>query len=131
MRPPLRRFMFVLVWLLALVPPVAAVGYLMYANLLNPRVIQRLTGNHDGMYWDAAQLQISYGRFENQLLRYADGTDRDLARVRLRYQLLQSKLNVVHGSMRSLDASPVLSPLSPGQCADLDRLTATVALIGP
>jgi signal transduction histidine kinase len=103
----------------------------MYANLLSPRVIQRLTGNYDGLYWDAAQLQISYGRFENQLLRYADGSDRDLGHVHLQYQLLQSKLNVVHGSMRSLDASPVLSPLSPGQCADLDRLTATVARIGP
>ncbi|HEY1610843.1 MAG TPA: hybrid sensor histidine kinase/response regulator, partial [Paraburkholderia sp.] len=93
MRRPLPRLAHLLIWFVVLVPSVLAVGYLMYANLIDPRVIQRLTGEYDGLYWDAAQLQISYGRFENQLLRYADGIDRDFGAVRLRYQLLQSKLN--------------------------------------
>lgn len=131
MRRRLPRLVHLLIWFVALAPPVLAVGYLMYANLINPRVIQRLTGNYDGLYWDAAQLQISYGRFENQLLRYADGADRDFGKVRLRYQLLQSKLTIVHGSMRSLDGSAALAPLSPRQRADLAQLSATVTAIGP
>jgi signal transduction histidine kinase len=131
MRRRLPRLIHLLIWFVALAPPVVAVGYLMYANLINPRVIQRLTGNYDGLYWDAAQLQINYGRFENQLLRYADGIDRDFGAVRLRYQLLQSKLNVVRGSMRSLDGSSTLSPLSPRQRADIEQLTATLAAVGP
>jgi len=131
MRRRLPRLIHLLIWFVALAPPVVAVGYLMYANLLTPRVIQRLTGNYDGLYWDAAQLQISYGRFENQLLRYADGIDRDLGKLRLRDQLLESKLNVVHGSMRSVDGSSALAPLSLRQHADLAQLTATVAAIAP
>ncbi|MFP3759099.1 hybrid sensor histidine kinase/response regulator, partial [Cupriavidus sp. SIMBA_020] len=78
-------------------PPLAAVGYLLYANLLNPQVVQRLTGNYDGLYWDAAQMQLAYSRFESQLLIYADGSDRDIDKVRLRYEVLQSKLNVMKG----------------------------------
>lgn len=120
MRPPLRRFMFVLVWLLALVPPVAAVGYLMYANLLDPRVVQRLGGAYDGLYWDAAQLQIAYARFESQLLLYADGVDRDLDHVRLRYDLLRSKLNVVKGSTHALKGLPGLDARQQADLAALD-----------
>ncbi|CAB3797356.1 Sensor histidine kinase RcsC [Paraburkholderia caffeinitolerans] len=102
MRRPLRRMLHVLIWIAALAPPVVAVGYLLYANLLNPNVVQRLTGNYDGLYWDAAQMQIAYARFESQLLIYADGLDRDLDKVRLRYEVLQSKLNVMKGSTREL-----------------------------
>ncbi|MCG5077762.1 hybrid sensor histidine kinase/response regulator [Paraburkholderia tagetis] len=102
MRRPLRRLLHVLIWVAALAPAVVAVGYLLYANLLNPNVVQRLTGNYDGLYWDAAQMQIAYARFESQLLIYADGLDRDLDKVRLRYEVLQSKLNVMKGSTREL-----------------------------
>ena len=130
MRRPLPRLVH-LIWFVVLATPVVAVGYLMYANLINPRVIQRLTGNYDGLYWDAAQLQFHYGRFEYQLLRYADGTDRDLGDVRLRYQLLQSKLYVVRGSMRSVQGLQAPSPLVARQSADLEQLIAAVAAIGP
>ncbi|MCP3727393.1 ATP-binding protein [Paraburkholderia sp. CNPSo 3272] len=108
----------------ALAPPVVAVGYLLYANLLNPQVVQRITGNYDGLYWDAAQLQIAYARFESQLLMFADGIDRDLDKVRLRYEVLQSKLNVMKGSTLSLDSTPGLKGR---QDADLAILAATIS----
>ncbi|WP_322070448.1 ATP-binding response regulator [Paraburkholderia bannensis] len=124
MHRPLRRFLHVLIWIVALAPPVMAVGYLLYANLLNPKVVQRLTGNYDGLYWDAAQMQIAYARFESQLLIYADGIDRDLDKVRLRYEVLQSKLNVMKGSTRTLATMPSLMRL---QQQDLAVIDATIA----
>ncbi|WP_322042446.1 hybrid sensor histidine kinase/response regulator [Paraburkholderia sp. J67] len=124
MHPSLRRFLHVLIWIVALAPPVMAVGYLLYANLLNPKVVQRLTGNYDGLYWDAAQMQIAYARFESQLLIYADGIDRDLDKVRLRYELLQSKLNVMKGSTRTLVGLPGLMTR---QQTDLAAIDATIA----
>ncbi|WP_027819501.1 ATP-binding response regulator [Paraburkholderia bannensis] len=124
MHRPLRRFLHVLIWIVALAPPVMAVGYLLYANLLNPKVVQRLTGNYDGLYWDAAQMQIAYARFESQLLIYADGIDRDLDKVRLRYEVLQSKLNVMKGSTRTLASMPSLMKL---QQQDLAVIDATIA----
>lgn len=124
MQRPLRRFLHVLIWVVALAPPLAAVGYLLYANLLNPQVVQRLTGNYDGLYWDAAQMQLAYSRFESQLLIYADGIDRDIDKVRLRYEVLQSKLNVMKGSTRSLVATPSLMKR---QEEDLNAIDATIA----
>ncbi|MDR3100427.1 MAG: response regulator [Paraburkholderia sp.] len=124
MRRPLRRVLHVLIWVAALVPPVMAVGYLLYANLLNPNVVQRLTGNYDGLYWDAAQTQIAYARFESQLLIYADGLDRDLDKVRLRYEVLQSKLNVMKGSTRELAGK---SDLLRRQRTDLAAIDLAIA----
>ncbi|SEE78216.1 Signal transduction histidine kinase [Burkholderia sp. WP9] len=102
MRRPWRRVLYVLIWLTALAAPAGAIGYLLYANLLNPRTTEQLTGTYDGFYWDAAQLQITYARFENQLLLYQSGVDDDYQRLMLRYQLLQSKLHVLAGSTRRL-----------------------------
>ncbi|WP_322013786.1 hybrid sensor histidine kinase/response regulator [Paraburkholderia sp. J12] len=124
MRRPLRRFVQVVIWIVALAPPVAAVGYLLYANLLDPRVVQRLTGSYDGLYWDAAQLQIAYARFETQLMLYADGVDTDLETVRLRYAVLQSKLNVMKGSTLTLSGMPALMER---QQRDLAALEAAIA----
>lgn len=124
MRRPLRRLLHVLIWVAALAPPVVAVGYLLYANLLNPNVVQRLTGNYDGLYWDAAQMQIAYARFESQLLIYADGLDRDLDKVRLRYEVLQSKLNVMKSTTRTLANKP---DLMRRQQADLAAIRAAIA----
>jgi len=120
----MRRLLQALIWMAALAPPVVAVGYLLYANLLNPQVVQRIAGNYDGLYWDAAQLQIAYARFESQLLMFADGIDRDLDKVRLRYEVLQSKLNVMKGSTQSLDAA---HGLRKRQDADLAILDATIS----
>jgi signal transduction histidine kinase/ActR/RegA family two-component response regulator len=120
MRRPLRRFVQVVIWVAALAPPVVAVGYLLYANLLNPQVVQRITGNYDGLYWDAAQFQIAYARFQSQLLIYSDGIDRDLDKVRLRYDLLASKLNVMKGSTRELP--PALMRRQEADLAILDAI---------
>ncbi|MGF6963184.1 signal transduction histidine kinase/CheY-like chemotaxis protein [Paraburkholderia sp. WC7.3g] len=107
-RRPWRRVLYVLIWLTALAAPVGAIGYLLYANLLNPRATEQLTGTYDGFYWDAAQLQIAYARFENQLLLYQSGADDDYQRLLLRFQLLQSKLRVMAGSTQRLSAQLAL-----------------------
>jgi hypothetical protein len=121
-RRPWRRVFYVLIWLTALAAPAGAIGYLLYANLLNPRATEQLTGTYDGFYWDAAQLQIAYGRFENQLLLYQAGTDDDFQRLMLRYQLLQSKLRVMAGSTQRLTAQLALLQRQIDEIHRLDNL---------
>ncbi len=122
MRRPWRRALYVLIWLTALAAPVGAIGYLLYANLLNPRATEQLTGSYDGFYWDAAQLQIAYARFENQLLLYQSGVDDDYQRLMLRYQLLQSKLHVMAGSTRRLTTQLSLLQRQLDEIHSLDQL---------
>ncbi|WNC91987.1 ATP-binding protein [Paraburkholderia sp. FT54] len=122
MRRPWRRALYVLIWLTALAAPVGAIGYLLYANLLNPRATEQLTGSYDGFYWDAAQLQIAYARFENQLLLYQSGVDDDYQRLMLRYQLLQSKLHVMAGSTRRLTSQLSLLQRQLDEIHSLDQL---------
>ncbi|AJZ63542.1 his Kinase A domain protein [Paraburkholderia fungorum] len=121
-RRPWRRVLYVLIWLTALAAPAGAIGYLLYANLLNPRVTEPLTGQYDGFYWDAAQLQIAYGRFENQLLLYQSGVDDDYPRLMLRYQLLQSKLHVMAGSTRRLTTQLALLQRQMDEIHSIDHL---------
>src|SRR5258706_15669142 len=125
-RPPLRRFLYVVIWLTALAPPIAAVGYFFYANLLNPRVTLQMTGTYDGFYWDAAQLQIAYARLENQLMLYKIGVDSDYATGQLRYPVLQSKLNVMAASTRMLVEKPALAARQKEEIQKLDELLATL-----
>ncbi|REE21339.1 signal transduction histidine kinase [Paraburkholderia sp. BL27I4N3] len=122
MRRSWRRAFYVLIWLTALAAPVGAIGYLLYANLLNPRATEQLTGSYDGFYWDAAQLQIAYARFENQLLLYQSGVDDDYQRLMLRYQLLQSKLHVMAGSTRRLTTQLSLLQRQLDEIHSLDQL---------
>ncbi|CAH2779166.1 MAG: sensor histidine kinase/response regulator [uncultured Paraburkholderia sp.] len=110
-----------LIWLTALALPAGAIGYLL-ANLLNPRATEQLTGPYDGFYWDAAQLQIVYARFENQLLLYQSGADDDFQRLMLRYQLLQSKLHVMAGSTRRLTTQLSLLQRQMDEIQSLDHL---------
>jgi signal transduction histidine kinase/ActR/RegA family two-component response regulator len=117
-----RRALYVLIWLTALAAPVGAIGYLLYANLLNPRATGQLTGTYDGFYWDAAQLQIAYARFENQLLLYQSGVDDDYERLMLRFQLLQSKLHVMAGSTHRLTSQLALLHRQLDEIQSLDRL---------
>jgi signal transduction histidine kinase/ActR/RegA family two-component response regulator len=112
----------VLIWLTALAAPAGAIGYLLYANLLNPRATEQLTGTYDGFYWDAAQLQIAYARFENQLLLYQSGADADYQRLVLRFQLLQSKLHVMAGSTHRLSAQLALLQRQLDEIRSLDHL---------
>jgi two-component system, sensor histidine kinase len=92
------------IWIAALAAPTAAISYLLYSALLNPRATQQLTGTYDGFYWDAAQLQIAYARLESQLLQYQTGVDPDYQRLMLHFQVLQSKLRVMAGSTQRLAA---------------------------
>jgi len=101
-RRPLRRVVLVVIWIAALAAPTAAISYLLYSALLNPRATQQLTGTYDGFYWDAAQLQIAYARLESQLLQYQTGADSDYQRLTLHFQVLQSKLRVMAGSTQRL-----------------------------
>ncbi len=115
-----------LIWLTALAAPVGAIGYLLYANLLNPRATEQLTGTYDGFYWDAAQLQIAYARFENQLLLYQSGVDDDYERLMLRFQLLQSKLHVMAGSTRRLTSQLALLQRQLDEIKSLDHLLGDI-----
>lgn len=115
-----------LIWLTALAAPAGAIGYLLYANLLNPRATEQLTGTYDGFYWDAAQLQIAYARFENQLLLYQSGADDDYQRLMLRFELLQSKLHVMAGSTRRLTTQLALLQRQLDEIHSLDRLLAEI-----
>jgi two-component system, sensor histidine kinase len=101
-RRPLRRVVLVIIWIAALAAPGAAISYLLYSTLLNPRATQQLTGTYDGFYWDAAQLQIAYARLESQLLQYQTGVDQDYQRLALHFQVVQSKLRVMAGSTQRL-----------------------------
>lgn len=101
-RRPLRRVVLVVIWIAALAAPTAAISYLLYSTLLNPRATQQLTGTYDGFYWDAAQLQIAYARLESQLLQYQTGVDKDYERLALHFQVVQSKLRVMAGSTQRL-----------------------------
>ncbi|MFP3558633.1 ATP-binding protein [Paraburkholderia sp. SIMBA_049] len=103
-RRPLRRVVLVVIWIAALAAPTAAISYLLYSALLNPRATQQLTGTYDGFYWDAAQLQIAYARLESQLLQYETGVDSDYQRLTLHFQVLQSKLRVMAGSTQRMAA---------------------------
>ncbi len=127
-RRPLRRPLYVIVWLAALAAPVAAIGYLLYANLLNPRETQQLTTTYDGFYWDAAQLQIAYARFENQLLLYETGVDNDYASLQLRFEVVQSKVGVMTASTRMLDSQKALAQR---QQEELRALGGVFDTIGP
>ncbi|SIT47875.1 Periplasmic sensor hybrid histidine kinase [Paraburkholderia ribeironis] len=125
-RRPWRRVFYVLIWLTALAAPAGAIGYLLYANLLNPRATEQLTGTYDGFYWDAAQLQIAFARFENQLLLYQSGGDDDYQRLMLRFQLLQSKLHVMAGSTHQLTAQLALLQRQLDEIRSLDHLLVEI-----
>ncbi|WP_407672507.1 ATP-binding response regulator [Paraburkholderia gardini] len=124
----LRHFLFVLIWLTALAPPIAAVGYFLGVNLLDPRITLQTTGTYDGFYWDAAQLQIAYSRFQTQLLLYQRGADPDYAALQLSYQVLQSKLHVMAGSTRMLASRPALAAR---QKNEIQQITALLDLLDP
>jgi signal transduction histidine kinase/CheY-like chemotaxis protein len=123
-----RRFVYVLIWLTALAAPTAAIGYLLYTALLNPRETQTITGTYDGFYWDAAQLQIAYARFESQLLQYETGVDADYDALRLQYHVLQSKLRVMAGSTRRLAAQAALIDR---QRREIESLTSMLSALEP
>ncbi|SAL31942.1 ATP-binding response regulator [Caballeronia humi] len=99
--PSLRRLWYAALIALAIAPPIGAVAYMLYTGLLVKQPPQVIIP-YDGFYWDAAQLEIAYGRFANQVLLYRNGIDEDASGVMLRYEILQSKLNVAAASTQML-----------------------------
>jgi two-component system, sensor histidine kinase len=118
----LRRWLLAVLWATALAAPAGAIGYVLYANLFNPRATALLMGTYDGFYWDAAQLQIAYARLENQLLLYRNGTDVDYPRLQLRYEVLQSKLHVMAGSTQTLTDQMALLQRQAGEIRSLETV---------
>ncbi|KND55917.1 periplasmic sensor hybrid histidine kinase [Candidatus Paraburkholderia kirkii] len=90
MRPWFRRLWYAALIALAVAPPIGAVGYMLYSGLL-ARETHKLVLPYD-VYWDAAQFQIAYERFENQVLLYRNGIDEDADAVRASYRLLRARL---------------------------------------
>ncbi|WP_118180258.1 hybrid sensor histidine kinase/response regulator [Paraburkholderia phosphatilytica] len=127
-RTPLRRFLLVVIWLTALAAPIASIAFLLYENLLTPGATQPLIGTYDGFYWDAAQLQIAYTRFEEQLLRYRNGMDTGNQTLLLRYHLLQSKVRVLQGSTRILARQAALAQ---HQQTQLEALSKELVALRP
>jgi signal transduction histidine kinase/CheY-like chemotaxis protein len=89
-RPWLRRVWYAALVAFAIAPPIGAVGYLLYSGLL-ARETYTLVAPYD-VYWDAAQLQLAYERFENHVLLYRSGIDEDGDAVRASYRLLRERL---------------------------------------
>ncbi|BAN25224.1 ATP-binding response regulator [Caballeronia insecticola] len=92
-RPWFRRLWYAALIALAVAPPIGAVGYMLYSGLL-ARETHRLVVPYD-VYWDAAQFQIAYVRFENHVLLYRNGVDEDADAVRASYRLLRARLSQV------------------------------------
>ncbi|MDR5753934.1 MULTISPECIES: ATP-binding protein [unclassified Caballeronia] len=101
-RPWYRRVWYAALIAIAIAPPIGAVAYMLYTGLLVKQTPHEIVMAYDGFYWDAAQLEIAYERFANQVLLYRGGIDEEADTVRLRYQIVESKLNVVAGSTKML-----------------------------
>jgi two-component system, sensor histidine kinase len=101
-RSPLRRLWYAVLLVLVLAPPIAAVGYVVYSGMLVKETSRQLSLPYDGFYWDGAQLEIAYGRLINQVLLYRSGIDADFDNVRLRFDEVESELNVVASSTSML-----------------------------
>jgi len=105
-RPWFRRLWYAALIALAVAPPIGAVGYMLYSGLL-ARETHRLVVPYD-VYWDAAQLQIAYERFENHVLLYRNGIDEDAEAVRASYRLLRARLTQVSESTGQADGHEAL-----------------------
>jgi hypothetical protein len=84
-RPWLRRLWYAALIALAIAPPIGAVAYMLYSGLLAKQTPHQVVVPYDGFYWDAAQLEIAYERFANQVLLYRSGIDEAADQVRLRF----------------------------------------------
>ncbi|GJH11050.1 response regulator [Caballeronia novacaledonica] len=105
-RPWFRRLWYAALIALAVAPPIGAVGYMLYSGLI-ARETHRLVVPYD-VYWDAAQFQLAYERFENQVLLYRNGIDEDADGVRASYRLLRARLKQVSESTGLSDGHEAL-----------------------
>ena len=101
-RPWWRRIWYAALIAIAIAPPIGAVAYMLYTGLLVKQTPLQGVVSYDSFYWDAAQMEIAYGRLANQVLLYRGGIDSEADEVRLRYEILESKLNIVSVSTQML-----------------------------
>ena len=101
-RPWWRRVWYAALIAIAIAPPIGAVAYMLYTGLLVKQTPLQGVVSYDSFYWDAAQMEIAYGRLANQVLLYRGGIDSEADEVRLRYEILESKLNIVAASTQML-----------------------------
>ncbi|WP_087649518.1 ATP-binding response regulator [Caballeronia choica] len=101
-RPWWRRIWYAALIAIAIAPPIGAVAYMLYTGLLVKQTPLQGVVSYDSFYWDAAQMEIAYGRLANQVLLYRGGIDSEADEVRLRYEILESKLNIVAASTQML-----------------------------
>ncbi|QSN63866.1 response regulator (plasmid) [Caballeronia sp. M1242] len=99
-RPWLRRLWYAALITLAVAPPLGAVGYMLYSGLL-ARQPHGMVVPYEGLYWDAAQFQIAYERFESQVLLFRSGIDEDADAVRDSYARLRARLDIVSDATRT------------------------------
>ncbi|WP_250535061.1 ATP-binding protein [Caballeronia sp. AZ10_KS36] len=99
-RPWLRRLWYAALIALAVAPPLGAVGYMLYSGLL-ARQPHGMVVPYEGLYWDAAQFQIAYERFESQVLLFRSGIDEDAGAVRDSYARLRARLDIVSDATRT------------------------------
>ncbi|WP_244140115.1 ATP-binding protein [Caballeronia sp. BCC1704] len=99
-RPWLRRLWYAALITLAVAPPLGAVGYMLYSGLL-ARQPHGMVVPYEGLYWDAAQFQIAYERFESQVLLFRSGIDEDAGAVRDSYARLRARLDIVSDATRT------------------------------
>lgn len=101
-RPWWRRIWYAALIAIAIAPPIGAVAYMLYTGLLVKQTPLQGVVSYDSFYWDAAQMEIAYERLANQVLLYRGGIDSEADEVRLRYEILESKLNIVSVSTQML-----------------------------
>ncbi|MDR5857271.1 ATP-binding protein [Caballeronia sp. LZ062] len=99
-RPWIRRLWYAAMIALAVAPPLGAVGYMLYSSVL-ARQPHGMVVPYEGLYWDAAQFQIAYERFESQVLLFRSGIDEDAGAVRDAYARLRARLDIVSDATRT------------------------------
>ncbi|KIG03632.1 ATP-binding response regulator [Caballeronia concitans] len=107
-RPLLRRLWYAVMFVLAVAPPFGVVGYMLYSGLV-ARETHRAVAPYQGQYWNAAQFQIAYERFETQVLLLRNGIDEDAEAVRSSYARLRARLDDASNSARMPEEHEALS----------------------
>ncbi|MDE1182501.1 ATP-binding protein [Paraburkholderia sp.] len=123
----LRRVLFIAIWIVALAAPLGSIGYLLFVNPLNPlnplNVLKEpVESPGAGLYWDAAQMEIAYDRFENQMLMYRSGVDADYPKLLDRYRTLLAKLDALADVSRGQTTQPALLARQQGEIDTLGQM---------
>jgi signal transduction histidine kinase len=86
------------------------VAHYSHALLVSPAQLASTVTHSDNYSWSVAQFQVQFERMHNQVTRYASEMDHDPDALRLRYQVLRSKFQLMtsQSSLPNFTAKPVL-----------------------